>query len=260
MRALFLLAAVTLGLILPGPQAVGASAQASNPPAAVVPPPGPTPPAPQAGVAAIVGCAEARHAWNVKTVAGYTVRVQSARQGYTLEGKLEEDFRIAKTVLVTPTSREETFEKGSKNGSTAEMDDFWLEKLGLSKKYNAEAMNLFTPENRGRYEYALRSTESLAGRPAWRLSYKVKEEGSQELQKGTVWLDQASCAVMKAEGNFPKLWVTEKVTAELKLMEVQPGLWLPQKQVVDLEVSMPMMRRKAKMVDEFSAYQVKVRK
>lgn len=218
---------------------------------------GPTPPPATAAVQQIVSCAEARTAHTLATVKGYSVRISSQRQGYSLEGKLEEDYRIVKTVTITPTSRNEKFEKGEKNGKTADVDDFWMEKLGMSKKYNPEAMNLFSKENKGRYDYVLKGQETLKGRAAWKLAFKVKTEGSQELQRGHVWIDQASCGVVRAEGSFPKVWVTERVQADLALTEVQPGLWLPSKQVVDLEVSMPLLKRRAKMIDEYSAYQVR---
>lgn len=241
--------------------APAAAAPATSAPAAtVVKIPGPAAPPATATVAQIVSCAEARHSHNTSTVSGYSVRINSQRQGYTMEGKLEENYKISKTVQVSPTSRQETFEKGEKNGQPADMNDFWLEKLGLSKKYNPEAMNLFTSQNHGRYDYSLRGTEQVGGKPTWKLAFRVKEAGSQELQNGHVWIDQSSCGVVRAEGTFPKVWVTENVTADLALMEVQPGLWLPKKQVVELHVSMPLLKRKAKMIDEYSSYSVKARK
>lgn len=249
----------SLGLVVPLlllTKADATTAAGAVPPASGTTAPLTAPPA-TATVAQIVACAEARHQHNTRSFPGYSVRIQSSRQGYTMEGKLEEDYRITKTVQVTPSSREEKFEKGEKNGQAADMDDFWLEKLGLSKKYNPEAMNLFTPQNHGRYDYAIRAIEAVDGRQTWKLAFKVKAEGNQELQKGHAWIDQTTCGVVRAEGSFPKVWVTEKVQADLSLIEVQPGLWLPRKQVVDLEVSMPLLKRRAKMIDEYSSYSVK---
>jgi hypothetical protein len=50
--------------------------------------------------------------------------------------------------------------------------------------------------------------------------------------------------------------VTQDVQAELALTEVKPGLWLPARQQVEMVVSMPLMKRRGRMIDEFSAYQV----
>ena len=180
----------------------------------------PAPLPPTAGAPQIVSCAEARHKENVRAYSGYSVRLNSVRQGYTMEGKLEEDFRVVKTVRVSPKGREEKFERGVKNGKSATADDFWLEKLGMSKKYNAEAMNLFSPENHGRYDFVLRGPEKMKdGRAVWKLAFKVKSEGNQELQKGHVWIDQASCGVVRAEGSFPKVWVTEDFAVSVEALQ-----------------------------------------
>ncbi len=239
---------------LPGLMLIVAAVLALSPPAFAA---APVVPAPNAPLAEIVACAEARAQYNLMAFPSYSVRVTSIRQGLSMDGKLEDENKVVKTVAVTPQGRKEQFERGEKNGKPAEAGEFWLEKLGLSGKYNAEGMNLFAAKNRGRYAYTLRGTEPVNGKGAWKLDFKARQSGEQELQDGQVWLDQASCGIMKAVGTFPKVWVTDDIKAQLTLTEARPGLWLPANQRVDMIVDVPLMsKRRARMIDEFAQYQV----
>lgn len=208
-----------------------------------------------ASVNQVVDCAVARTTFNQEAYPNYSVRISSTRQGFTLEGKPEENFKVVKYVSVKKGERTEKFERGEKNGVPAEANDFWLEKLGLSNKYNVESMNLFTPQKRSRYTFALRGQESLNGRDVYKVSFKVSGGSDTDLKDGSAWIDLKTCGVVRAEGTFPEVWVTKDARAQLTMTEVKPGLWLPMRQQVDVIVDVPLLTRKrARMLDDFSAY------
>lgn len=203
----------------------------------------------------VVDCAVARTVYNQQTFPNYSVRISSTRQGFTLEGKPEENFKVVKSVSVKGGTRTEKFERGEKNGVPADAGDFWLEKLGLSNKYNVESMNLFTPQKHSNYNFALRGLEQVSGRSVYKLSFKVIKGGDTDLKEGAAWIDQRTCGVVRAEGTFPEVWVTEDAKAQLTMTEIKPGLWLPQRQQVDVIVDVPLLTRKrARMTDDFSTY------